>query len=259
MDIASLHAVGAPNWFELATDDQAAATRFYAGLMGWQSVDSPLPDGRHYTIFRHGDREVAACYTMTDEQRGQGVPAHWSVYFHVADCDASAAKVRAIGGQVLVEPFEVMEHLRMAVVADPEGALFCLSQPRQHPGVGELQQPGSIGWVELATRDLGAAVAFYQQLFDWQLTEHPAPSPYKVFHAEGHDYGGLLQMTEQWGDIPAHWSIYLQVEDVDRALDRAVELGGSVAVPAFDIAGVGRIAMIKDTTGAHAYLVTTTA
>lgn len=253
MDIAGLRAIGAPNWFELATTDQAAAKAFYCGLMGWTAEDSPLSEGRHYTIFRREGREVAACYTPLPEQC---VPPHWSVYFRVADCDASAARACAAGGQVMVEPFDVMQHLRMAVIADPEGALFCLAEPRAHAGVELLQVPGSVGWVELATRDLGGAVAFYQTLFGWRLTEQPAPSPYKVFHVDDHDYGGLLQMTEQWGDMPAHWSIYLQVADVDAALVRVIALGGTLAVPAFDVAGVGRIALFKDPVGAHAYLVT---
>lgn len=252
MDIAALRAIGAPNWFELATTDQPGAKAFYTRLMGWTAEDSPLPDGSHYTIFRRDGRDVAACYTPMPSQ---GVPPHWSVYFRVADCDASAARARDAGGQVVVEPFDVMQHLRMAVIADPEGALFCLCEPREHPGVGLMQAVGSVGWVELATRDLGGAAAFYQKLFDWRLSEQPAPSPYKVFHVDDHDYGGLMQMTEQWGDIPAHWSIYLQVQDVDAALEQVTALGGAVAVPAFDVPGVGRLAVVKDPVGAHAYLI----
>ena len=131
--------VSAPCWFELATTDQAAAKQFYGRLLGWDCEDHPIDGNGAYTIFKLGGKEVAACYTLMPEQVQQGVPPHWAVYFHVADCDAEVARVRPAGGSVLAEPFEVMSHLRMAVVADPEGAAFCLMQPRQHHGGQRLR------------------------------------------------------------------------------------------------------------------------
>lgn len=249
--------IGAPVWFELASTDQDAATRFYAALLGWAPVDHEIAEGGRYTIFARHGREVAACYSMMEAERAQGVPSHWAVYFRVSDCDATVARARSAGATVAAEPFEVPGQLRMAVLQDPDGAYFCIAQLRQHRGVGVIHEVGTVGWVELATRDVERAGAFYSALFGWELEEHAGPSPsrYRVFSVAGEKQGGLLEMTAEWGDIPSHWSIYLRVDDVDRTLARATELGGATCVPPFDVPGVGRIARMQDCTGGGAYLI----
>ena len=253
------HPEGAPSWFELATTDQSAAEAFYSGLFGWSQRKTPLPDGSHYTIFQLDGRDVGACYTLMADQVSAGIPAHWGVYFKVADCDATVERVRSGGGQVFCEPFEVMEHLRMATCADREGAVFNLQQPRAHAGVGVMREPGSVLWVELATRDVARAEAFYREVFGWGSEDFPrTPTPYRVLSAGGCDsgFGGMLGMDDQWAGIPSHWAIYLHVADVDAVLDQAQGLGGKVRVPAFDVPGVGRIARIDDPSGAGFYVMT---
>ena len=253
------HPLGAPTWFELGTKDQAAAETFYGELFGWTLRKTAMPDGSHYTIFQLDGRDVAACYTLMADMVAAGVPPHWGVYFKVADCDASVDKVRANGGSVFCEPFEVMEHLRMASVGDPEGAAFNLHQPRLHPGVGVIREPNAVLWVELATRDIARAQAFYGAVLGWTATPFDAgPTQYRVLSCGGCEsgFGGLMEMNEMWEGIPSHWSIYLHVVDVDAILAKTVALGGSVCVPAFDVPGVGRIARIDDPTGAGCYVMT---
>ncbi|MCK7594234.1 VOC family protein [Pseudomarimonas salicorniae] len=250
------HANGSPAWFELATTDQTGAKAFYQALMGWSHQDHPISDDQHYTIFEGDGAEVAAAYTMMPEQAESGMPPHWDIYFQVADVDASVEKARALGGQVVVEPAEVMEHLRMAVLSDPQGALFCLMQPRQHTGVGKLRQPHSVTWVELATSDLDAARSFYGELLGWTLTEHPgAPVAYRIVETADGRVGGLMQMTEEWGDIPPHWSIYLQTPDIQSSVATATAQGAKLNVPIFPAPGVGQIAQLSDPSGAWFYLI----
>jgi len=64
-----------------------------------------------------------------------------------------------------------------------------------------------------------------------------------------------MAMTPEWGEMPSHWSLYIPVPDVDACLARAVELGGKVCVPAFDVPGVGRIARLDDPAGAGVYVI----
>ena len=253
------HAAGAPTWFELGTKDQVAAETFYAELFGWTLRKAPMPDGSHYTIFQLDGRDVAACYTLMADMVAAGVPPHWGVYFKVDDADATAAKVRANGGTVFCEPFEVMEHLRMATCGDPEGAVFNLHQLRAHLGVGVLREPNSVLWVELATRDIPRAESFYRDVLGWSTEGFPGmPTQYRVLSAAGcgSGFGGMIEMNEQWAGIPSSWSIYLHVLDVDATLEKALALGGKQVVPAFDAPGVGRIARIDDPSGAGFYVMT---
>jgi predicted enzyme related to lactoylglutathione lyase len=251
------HASGSPSWFELTTTDQAAAEAFYGALFGWTAHHDPMGNGSVYTTFQLGGRDVAAAYAMMPEQRMRGVSPHWGVYFRVDDADAVAAQTSASGGLVHAPPFEVFEFLRVAVCADPEGAVFSLHQSRSHAGVAAIREPNAVCWVELATRDLARAEAFYTGLFGWTMQEHHASPPggYRMFGNADGLLGGLLRMTEEWGEMPSHWSIYLQVDDVDAIVARAQSLGGRLCFPAFDAPGVGRIARIDDPSGAGFYVI----
>lgn len=252
------HAPGSPCWFELITSDLPAAIDYYTGLFGWQVARVPMDDGSEYAIFSIDGREVAAAAQMDAEQAAQGQPAYWGAYFRVDDVDAAAEAVARSGGQVLVPPFEVMGHLRMAVCADPEGAAFSLMQPRAHPGVGAIREQNAVCWVELAARDIVAAESFYAGLLGWEMHDHTA-SPaagYRIYANGDGQLGGLLRMTEEWGEMPAHWSLYMQVADVDASVARAQALGGRLCFPAFDAPGVGRIARVDGPDGAGLYFIT---
>jgi uncharacterized protein len=252
------HTAGSPAWFELGTTDQDGAKAFYAGLFGWGVEDNPMGDGSVYTIFKLGGRDVAAAYTLMPEQTAQGVPPSWNVYFKSDNTDATAAQVVASGGQVVMPPFDVEGYVRMAVCTDPENAVFSLYQPREHTGAAAVRESHAICWVELATRDLARAEAFYSGIFGWTMSDHHAspPSGYRMFGNADGMLGGLLQMTPEWGEMPSHWSIYIQVENVDATVARAESLGGKLCFPAFDAPGVGRLARIDDPAGSGFYVIT---
>ena len=71
----------------------------------------------------------------------------------VEDVDASVARAKELGGQVIVEPMDVMTAGRMAVLMDPEGAVFALWQPGEHIGAGIVNEFNTLTWNELRTRD----------------------------------------------------------------------------------------------------------
>ena len=100
--------------------------------------------------------------------------AMWNTYIWVDDVDASVATVREAGGTVVTEPFDVMDAGRMAVVADPEGAPFCLWQAGQHKGATVVNEHGALNFNGLATRDVERAKAFYGAVFGWEVLSLPA-------------------------------------------------------------------------------------
>lgn len=252
-----IHAAGSPCWFELASDDLDAAKAFYGELLGWTAQESPMPDGSTYAVFQLDGRDVAAAYSLTPgDLEGGRPPPHWDSYFVVANCDAAALWAKAHGGRVLAEPMNVMETLRIAVLADAEGAVFCLAQQHPDTGVAAIREPHAVAWVELATRELERAGEFYSGLLGWTLAEHAdSPTPYRVASSPDGPVAGLMQMTPEWGDLPSHWAIYLQVADVDAAVAKAQALGGTVHVPPLDAPGVGRLALLADRSGASFYVI----
>lgn len=108
--------------------------------------------------------------------------------------------------------------------------------------------PGTFSWVDLATTDAAGAKAFYGELFGWHAEDMPGEGgAYTMFRLDGKDVAACF---EQGDGAPPHWNSYVTVEDVDGALAMAAELGGSVLMPAGDVEGIGRMAVISDPTGA---------
>jgi uncharacterized protein len=244
---------GTPSWADHSSSDPEAAARFYSGLFGWETEDVMPPDaGSHYFMARVRGRDVAAI----SSQMNPG-PVVWTTYIAVDDADATAAKVGDAGGQVFAEPFDVFDSGRMAVLADNSGAPFSIWQARRHIGAGLVNEPGTMCWNELLTRDADGAKRFYGAVFGWRTSAMPFEGgEYTLWHLPGEGepepaVGGMMPMVgEQWPtDLPPHWSVYFAVEDTDSTCSRSESLGGRVAVPPFD-SSVGRIAALNDPMGA---------
>lgn len=112
-------------WNELATRDVPAAAAFYAALFGWSAEAEDVGGGMEYTMVKVGERSNGGIYDPTGILP-DSTPAHWAVYFAVADCDATAAAVAANGGIVVRQPTDMGGIGRMAVCVDPQGASFMI-------------------------------------------------------------------------------------------------------------------------------------
>jgi uncharacterized protein len=242
------HEPGSFSWIELATTDTAGGKAFYTALFGWTFVDTPAGPDMVYTRFQLRGKDVAALYPQPKEQRDQGVPPNWGSYVSVESADGTAAKARELGGRVLLEPFDVFDYGRMAVVEDPTGAIFSIWEARTHIGVQVLGEPNSLCWNELYTRDTAAALKFYSALFAWRPKTDAGG--YTEWLISDRAVGGMIQIAPEWGPMPPNWTPYFLVEDCDATAQRALQLGGRQLVPARDIENVGRFTMIQDPQGA---------
>ncbi len=117
--------------------------------------------------------------------------------------------------------------------------------------------PGTFCWADLGTTDADAAKAFYTKVFGWEAVDAPAgdAGTYTTFRLDGRDVAALYEMGEQErGRLPPHWSSYVSVEDVDAAVAKARELGGEVMAEPLDVMDAGRMAVLRDPTGALLHL-----
>jgi uncharacterized protein len=262
---------GVPCWIDTSQPDPKAAVAFYGGLFGWQFEDVMPPDADgEYFIGRIRGGDVAAVGSIP---AGAPQMATWNTYIWVESADDTAAKVRDAGGQVLMEPFDVMDAGRMAVFADPEGAVFCAWQAKNHKGARIVNEAGSLNFNGLNTRDVEGPKAFYGSVFGWTtLTLDGGAEMWRLprygDHLEQGDPGLRKRMAEFGGptgfedvvasinpiaddrpDVPAHWNVTFAVDDADATAAKAEELGGRVTVPPFDAPWV-RMAVIADPAGA---------
>jgi uncharacterized protein len=242
---------GTPSWVELSSPDTDAAAAFYAELMGWAATEpGPVDQTGGYRMFQQGEQRVAGL--MGHMQEGQ--PTVWSTYISVADADATAAKVAAAGGSVIVEPMDVMDIGRMAFFSDPTGAVFGIWQPKAFAGADLVNEPNSLCWNEVLTRDAEADRAFYPTVFGWGLGKpgfDGAPESYVVWEVDGHAVGGMMQMNDEFfgAEIPPHWSVCFAVADTDAIVEKARALGATVTYGPMDMP-IGRFAGIVDPQGA---------
>ena len=125
-----------------------------------------MPEGAPGSYLRRGS--AAACVAAISSQMEDAPPATWNTYIWVDSADETAAKVREAGGSVLSEPIDIFDSGRMATFADPEGAAFGVWQPNQHRGAAVVNEPGSVNFNGLHTRDLEGAKAFYGAVFGWE-------------------------------------------------------------------------------------------
>ena len=249
------YAPGTFSWIDLSTADAESAKSFYGDLFGWTFEDQPIPDGGTYTMCRIDGADVAAVSVQREEERSQGIPPHWNSYVTVDDLDASAAKASDLGGNVILPPFDVLDAGHMAVVADPEGAVFMMWKPKNHIGAGRVNETGTLCWNELGTKDAAKATAFYTSLFGWTPEEFGQDGPdaaYTVIRVGDKSNGGIRTQSEMEANVPAHWLAYFAVDGCDESAAKANELGGTFLVPPMDvpIADNARIAVIADPQGA---------
>ena len=120
------------------------------------------------------------------------------------------------------------------------------------------KKQGTPNWADCATGDLAAAERFYAAVFGWTAERVPSSdgSAYSVQHLDGKMVAGLYELNQKQRtmQVPPHWATYIAVDDVDAALGRVREQGGTVVEGPFDEPEVGRMAAIQDPVGAHVVL-----
>jgi predicted enzyme related to lactoylglutathione lyase len=266
---------GVPCWVDTDQPDPDAAAEFYRGLFGWELDDRMPADAPvKYFVARLRGQDVAGVGGRPDDAPDS--PVAWNHYVAVESADDAGAKVNDNGGSVVMEPFDVLDAGRMAVVADPEGAVFCVWEAKRRHGAVIVNEPGTWNFSELNTRDVDGAKRFYGAVFGWEESSFAYEgADYSMFRLPG--YGDFLaerdpELYERQGevgvpegfadavawvqpiaderqDVRAHWSITFAVDDADAIANRAEELGGTIEVAPFD-AGPTRTAVVSDPQGA---------
>jgi uncharacterized protein len=242
---------GTPCWVELAgIPDFDAAEAFYRDLVGWEIPEQP--DSAQLGGYRRAKlngRDVAGASPVMQD----GQPCEWNTYISVEDADATLAKVRDAGGTVIVEPLDVMGMGKMAIFNDPTGATCGIWEPGTFVGTELVNEDGTFGWNELATRDAGAAVDFYGSVFGWTVEEQEMPGmgTYRILKDGDAVRGGLFDMSghDVPDEAPSSWLVYFTVPDADAAAETTKAAGGTVVNGPFDIP-VGRLAVLTDPHGA---------
>jgi hypothetical protein len=265
---------GVPCWADSPQADPAAGAEFYSGLFGWECEDIMTPEsGSQYFVGRIEGMDAGAIGSVPENASTDAEwQAVWNTYIWVESADDTAARATELGGSVITEPFDVQQAGRMAVLADPEGAAFCVWQAGEHRGAAVINQHGSVNFNDLSTHDIEGAMTFYGDLFGWEVLDlrggrswtlpgygshldllNPGTTQrLKGMGAPDGFENVVASLTETPADqpeTPAHWGIVFAVDDVSAAATRTRELGGEVLTDPYDAPWV-RQTVLRDPQGA---------
>jgi predicted enzyme related to lactoylglutathione lyase len=243
-------------WYELLTSDPKAAMAFYTEVVGWKT--QPY-EGGEYTMWASAQGPLGGVTPLPEPAKKMGAPPHWTAHVQVANVDASVAKARSLDGRVYVEPTDIPKIGRFAVIADPLGASINVFKPAppEQPGQGmtphDVTKPGEFCWAELMTTDHEAAFRFYSSLFGWQKISDFDMGPtgkYLIYGLGGKQFGGMFTKPKQMSQIPNAFLYYVQVGNVDAAMERAKGKGARVLNGPMEVPGGARIVQMTDPQGA---------
>jgi predicted enzyme related to lactoylglutathione lyase len=209
-------------WYELMTSDAAGARDFYSAVVGWNiegASDAPMD----YRMISASDGPVAGLMPLTAEMQSGGARPCWVGYINVDDVDSSANAVRAAGGSVHQEPWDIPGIGRMAFVADPQGVMFYIMKPTPPADQPDAESKsfaatepmvGHCAWNELSSTDPEAAKGFYGTLF------------------------GCGAVMPKMAEMPIPmWTYYFRVPDIDVAVATAKAKGGQILQEPIEIPG----------------------
>ncbi|GAB2979302.1 VOC family protein [Nocardioides montaniterrae] len=237
---------GTPNWIDLAADDPVAAATFYEGLFGW-TIEGGGEETGGYAMATLDGHQVAGIGPRPSPE----APSMWSTYFASDDADAAAARVKESGGTLHMDPFDVMDAGRMFFATAPDHSTFGVWQSIQHHGVGLFNEPGSVAWNELLSRDLEIARTFYAQVFDFTYEDVSTPD-FRYFLAQPpaaeRPVAGLGPADSLPAGAPSVWITWFAVADCDASVAKVEELGGTTTMAPQD-SPFGRMAVVSGVQG----------
>jgi uncharacterized protein len=255
---------GVPCWVDASYRDPESLLPFYRGLFGWEFVPAVETPGERYFLATIRGGSAAGIGELPADH--PPVPA-WNTYVAVPSADEAVAKTQAAGGEVLAPPFDVVDAGRMAILKDPQGAVFCVWQAGGMNGARVVNEHGAVNFNTLHTPEVEAAKRFYGEVFGWttlslagaEFWTLPGYGDFLETIVPGMRKGAAEMGVAGFEDVVAvleplkdgeepHWHVTFAVNDADAAAAEATTLGGTVLVSPTDAPYV-RLTVLADPEG----------
>jgi predicted enzyme related to lactoylglutathione lyase len=210
-----------------------------------------------YNMIMVGEQAIGGAMDVSKPEFG-GMPSCWGYYIDVENCDRTVERAKQLGATLINGPIDEPEVGRFAALKYTTGAMFSVITLGKHATEAPCAEPGHFLWVELMTRDVKRATAFYTELIGWKTQVMPMPEgEYTLLQNKNGNAGGIMQMPPDVPkEVPANWVGYIHVPDVDKSAKAVDANGGHTFFPPMDIPNVGRFTHISDPTGAVVAIMT---
>lgn len=249
-------------WYELMTPDAEGAKDFYQAVIGWMIGDAVAEYNGYRMIGRSDGGSAGGILPLTDDMQKNGARPTWLGYIHVADVDATVAKIEQQGGKAWMPAMDIPNVGRVALVSDPQGAPFYVMKPTPPSGDPNAQSDvfspdgqQRVGWNELQTGDVDAARQFYGEHFGWDSNDFMDMGEmglYRFFDHDGTRIGALFNASN---GQPPHWRYYFRVPSIAKAKETAEQKGGTIHMGPHQVPTGDWIVIGSDPQGAEFALV----
>jgi predicted enzyme related to lactoylglutathione lyase len=238
-------------WYELLTNDAAAAKAFYDPVVGWD-IEATPNNPMNYRMISVGSGNAGGVMEINAEMREHGAKPTWLGYVGVDDVDATVAKAESLGGTVKMPAFDIPGIGRMAMIADPQGIPIYVmrGEPDEESDAFSPDVLGHAAWNELSTTDLEAAKRFYPELFGWSLGDVMPMGElgdYQFIDHGGRMIGAMMKVPS--GGHPS-WNYCFRTDNVDRGLEAINAGGGTVTYGPAEVPTGDRVVQGFDPEGA---------
>ena len=238
------------------TSDLGAAKPFYRAVLGWSIAANadPLAGEMDYRMIeRAGGGMAGGAMALDPGMITAGMKPCWQTYFGVDDVDTTVAKVESLGGSVNM-PAATMEGVgRMAMLADPQGAMFYVMRGAsdETSDAFSVTDAGHCRWNELSTSDAPGALTFYEAALG---LKHNGGMPMGeageyAFIAVGETTIGAISPMMPPGALPA-WLPYFGAASTSAAKTLIEANGGNVMMGPHEVPGGDWIVVGSDPQGA---------
>jgi uncharacterized protein len=244
------HHVGKVIWAELVTPKLSDAEHFYAGLFGWTFKEQDSSNGHYVLALLNGEPVAGLIHHPLRE--GEKRQPYWLTFIAVQDVDAAGRTAVGSGGHIVVAARTYAARGRQAVLTDPQGAPFAIIASFSGDRPDYLAANGEWIWSSLLVRDPEAGIAFYQNVFGYEVFDLQSDDglQHAVLSTDNLARASVNALPGDAVQRQSHWLNFVRVADATDAATRAVALGGSVLVaPRVDRHG-GKFAVIADPAGA---------
>jgi uncharacterized protein len=244
------HHVGKMIWADLVTPDLAAAERFYGGLFGWtfRTIHTGSSD---YAVALADGRPVGGLF-QKPIPAGEHRQSAWLTFLAVSDVDGAKRAALAHGATLVSDSKNYPARGRQAVLSDPDGAVFAILASSSGDPPDFLAEPGEWIWSALLSHDPGAAAAFYQQVFSFDVFDLASDDGLEHVILSSDDFAraSVNSLPADSKRRHSHWLNFVRVTDTVGMAAKVVASGGRVLVDPHVGRHGGQVAVVADPAGA---------
>lgn len=234
-------------WRDLMTHDIPSVKKFYSELFGWTYLDVGESDN-DFTVVLHDGKPIAGMFKLRDIDAKQNF-SQWISYLSVADMNQAVNYIKASGGKIYRDPFELPNRGTLSFVFDSQQAILALVKSSSGDPVDQDPVYNRWFWTELWTNDVQNSVKFYTELFGYneRTFDTRAENQYHVLEIKSKPRAGVIKIPFE--NVKPHWMPYIAVKDPSEIVKKVEQLGGTVYLGTEGIAG-NNAAIIADPSGA---------